>query len=80
MNLMDILKKLDQFGVMFTLPIKYKDMKYKSALGGLATIILYSCNLAYFIYKIYLWQTRQILPTITSQTNSINYFEKNFTN
>lgn len=50
-------KKLDMFGSVFNMNINRYDKQYKSVIGGIASFLLYSCSLAYFIYKIYLWSS-----------------------
>ncbi|KAM3138180.1 hypothetical protein pb186bvf_009643 [Paramecium bursaria] len=54
--------------------------QYKSAFGGIVTLLVYSLSLMYFIYKIQSWQSKQILPIITSQNVPQTYQEINFTN
>ncbi|KAM3136079.1 hypothetical protein pb186bvf_011884 [Paramecium bursaria] len=75
---MEYLKKFDQFGVIFNQSIDKREKQFKSALGGIVTLLLYSASLTYLIYKLYLWSSGMILPKITNQITSYNYYEKPF--
>ncbi|KAM3133153.1 hypothetical protein pb186bvf_014729 [Paramecium bursaria] len=76
---MENFKKLDMFGSVFNMNINRNDKQYKSVIGGITSFLLYSCSLAYFIYKIYLWSSGQIQPNINSQSTSFEYQEHVFT-
>ena len=70
---MQYFKKFDLFGSLFNFNINRNDKYYKSVIGGITSFLLYSCSLAYFIYKIYLWSSGLILPNITSQPTTFEY-------
>ena len=63
---MNFLKKFDSFGVVYNFNVNNYDKQYKSTLGGLVTISVYILTLIYFIYKIILWQTGQLIPKIST--------------
>ncbi|KAM3136069.1 hypothetical protein pb186bvf_011874 [Paramecium bursaria] len=71
-------KRLDLFGSVFTLNINRNDKEFRSIIGGITSFLLYSCSLAYFIYKIYLWSSGLIQPNINSQSTSFDYQEYAF--
>lgn len=72
---MNYLKKADFFGVIFNWNLSTQDKKHRSAFGGFITILVYATSLLYFIYKIYLWKTNQILPTINTKESTEDYIE-----
>jgi hypothetical protein len=47
------LRKLDQFGVVFSPYVRKDDKKFKTSIGGVISVILYSVALTYFIYVMY---------------------------
>lgn len=66
--MLKLLLSVDQFGVPFQ-PIVQNDSKlFKSLVGGIFTIVIYSLTLAYFVYVVYRWQNGLTLPTISSQS------------
>ncbi|KAM3141454.1 hypothetical protein pb186bvf_006572 [Paramecium bursaria] len=79
-QMIEFLSKADQFGIPFTQSIQKGEKQFRSPFGGLVSILLYGTSLAYFIYKIYLWQTNQILPKVSSQESSNQYMEMDFKN
>ncbi|KAM3134422.1 hypothetical protein pb186bvf_013535 [Paramecium bursaria] len=72
-NIMNIIRKIDQFGQPYTQAVFDEGKCYKSTVGGLATLILYITSFIYFIYKIQLFSHNQILPSVSSAyvTNSL---------
>lgn len=62
---MNYIKALDQFGINFIPTHKKHEQQFKSFIGGLTSVLLYSACLAYLIYKLYLWQSNQLLPKIS---------------
>jgi hypothetical protein len=52
MFLGNLLTKIDQFGVSLTPSIKTDNKQYKSMIGGVTSIIIYTLSLAYFLYII----------------------------
>ncbi|CAK77287.1 unnamed protein product (macronuclear) [Paramecium tetraurelia] len=63
---MQLLRTADFFGVPFIQQIDSKQSIYKSALGGLVTLLICSASLAYAIWVLYLWQNNKLSPKISS--------------
>jgi hypothetical protein len=59
-------KMLDQFGVKFN-PTIQKNKLFKTNLGAVLSIIVYSLSALYFGYTCYLWGTGNILPKIVTK-------------
>lgn len=51
---MNYLSKVDMFGSPYIPNLKDSGKKYRSPVGGILTLIVYSLSLLYFIYKMYL--------------------------
>ncbi|CAD8157831.1 unnamed protein product [Paramecium octaurelia] len=60
------IRKVDQFGVVFQPKIKYSTNEYKTAVGGIMSIILYGLSFGYLIYSFVQYGQGSILPKITS--------------
>ncbi|CAD8158697.1 unnamed protein product [Paramecium pentaurelia] len=63
---MQVLRTADFFGVPFIQQIDPKQSIYKSAFGGLVTLLICSASLAYAIWVLYLWQNNQLSPKISN--------------
>ncbi|CAK77286.1 unnamed protein product (macronuclear) [Paramecium tetraurelia] len=63
---MQVLRTADFFGVPFIQQIDPKQSIYKSAIGGLITLLICSASLAYAIWVLYQWQTNQLSPKISN--------------
>ncbi|CAD8145977.1 unnamed protein product [Paramecium octaurelia] len=61
----NFLRNADFFGTPFVQQINEKQSIYKSAIGGLITLIIFSASLAYTIWILYQWQTNQFSPKIS---------------
>ncbi|CAD8179584.1 unnamed protein product [Paramecium octaurelia] len=70
---MKILKYADFFGVPFIQNIDHQQTKYKSTLGGIITITIFTASLAYVFWVGYLWQTNQMSPKISRQNYISDY-------
>ncbi|CAK65511.1 unnamed protein product (macronuclear) [Paramecium tetraurelia] len=70
---MKILKQADCFGVPFVQNIDDSQTKYKSTLGGIITITIFTASLAYVFWIGYLWQTNQMSPKISRQNYISDY-------
>ncbi|CAD8113081.1 unnamed protein product [Paramecium sonneborni] len=79
--MIQLLKKIDQFGVAFQPSIKYSTSQYKTCWGGVMSILLYGLSFAYFLYIIIQWRSGEILPKITkaSKVENNQQFELNET-
>ncbi|CAD8158692.1 unnamed protein product [Paramecium pentaurelia] len=63
---MQILRAADFFGVPFNQQIDSKQSIYKSAFGGLVTLLICSASLAYAVWVLYKWQNNQLSPKISN--------------
>ncbi|CAD8158690.1 unnamed protein product [Paramecium pentaurelia] len=63
---MKILRTADFFGAPFVQQIDPKQSIYKSAFGGLVTLLICSASLAYAIWVLYKWQNNQLSPKISN--------------
>ncbi|CAD8111340.1 unnamed protein product [Paramecium sonneborni] len=70
---MNILRNADFFGVPFVQSIDQKQTTYKSVLGGILTLTIFAASLAYAIWVIYLWQTKQMNPKISNSKYVSDY-------
>ncbi|CAK68736.1 unnamed protein product (macronuclear) [Paramecium tetraurelia] len=75
---MHLLRNIDQFGVTYQQEIVKDEKEYKSVMGGMTSLLLYTLSFAYFIYKIFLWLNGDILPRVSSQRSSQSYAEVEF--
>jgi hypothetical protein len=62
-----LIKSCDLFGVPLELYIT-DDRKYKSFLGGITSLIIYSLSLMYGIYQLYVWNNNGFLPFVTESS------------
>ncbi|CAD8146089.1 unnamed protein product [Paramecium octaurelia] len=63
---MNFLRQADFFGIPFIQQIDLKQSIYKSAFGGLVTLLIFSASVAYSIWVLYLWQINQLSPKISN--------------
>ncbi|CAD8096128.1 unnamed protein product [Paramecium primaurelia] len=70
---MNILKNADLFGVPFIQSIDQKQSKYQSIFGGILSLIIFSSSLGYAIWILYLWQTKQMNPKISTSKYATDY-------
>ncbi|CAD8070250.1 unnamed protein product [Paramecium sonneborni] len=63
---MQLLRTADFFGVPFIQQIDQKQSIYKSAFGGLVTLLICSASLGYAIWVFYQWQNNQLSPKISN--------------
>ncbi|CAD8169711.1 unnamed protein product [Paramecium pentaurelia] len=63
---LDHIRKIDQFGVAFQPKIKYSSNQYKTAVGGIMSIILYGLSFSYLLYSFVQYAQGNILPKITT--------------
>ncbi|CAD8060177.1 unnamed protein product [Paramecium primaurelia] len=67
------LRKTDTFGVKFNPAINNKmNFTYKTFLGGLFSLIIYSLSAAYFVYEMYRWMNMDMVPIVTTEIHSFN--------
>ncbi|CAD8064236.1 unnamed protein product [Paramecium sonneborni] len=68
-----LLKKIDTFGVEFSPAINNKmNFSYKTILGGVFSLIIYSLSAAYFFYEMYRWMSMDMVPIVTTELHSFN--------
>ncbi|CAK84361.1 unnamed protein product (macronuclear) [Paramecium tetraurelia] len=60
------IRKIDQFGVVYQPKIKYSTNEYKTAVGGIMSIILYGLSFGYLLYSFIQYGQGNILPKITT--------------
>ncbi|CAD8144987.1 unnamed protein product [Paramecium pentaurelia] len=66
-------RKIDSFGVDFNPAINNKmSFSYKTILGGIFTLIIYSLSAAYFVYEMYRWMNMDMVPIVTTEIHSFN--------
>ncbi|CAD8076202.1 unnamed protein product [Paramecium sonneborni] len=70
---MNFLRQADFFGIPFIQQIDLKQSIYKSALGGLVTLLIFSASLAYSIWILYQWQINQLSPKISNSIYTSDY-------
>ncbi|CAK77289.1 unnamed protein product (macronuclear) [Paramecium tetraurelia] len=61
-----ILRAADFFGAPFVQQIDPKQSIYKSAFGGLITLLISSASFAYAIWVLFKWQNNQLSPKISN--------------
>ncbi|CAK81911.1 unnamed protein product (macronuclear) [Paramecium tetraurelia] len=67
------LRKIDTFGIKFTPAINNKmNFSYKTILGGIFSLIIYSLSAAYFVYEMYRWMNMDMVPIVTTEIHSFN--------
>ncbi|CAD8074806.1 unnamed protein product [Paramecium sonneborni] len=64
--MLNILRTADFFGAPFVQQIDPKQSIYKSAFGGLVTLLICSASLGYAIWVLYQWQNNQLSPKISN--------------
>lgn len=64
---MKFISNLDIFGVPMLSRIDDKDLLHKSFIGGIVTIFIVICSLAYSLWIFYLWGTNSMNPTIITE-------------
>ncbi|CAD8076294.1 unnamed protein product [Paramecium sonneborni] len=62
----NFLRNADFFGTPLFQQINQKQHLYRSAIGGLITLVIFTASLSYAIWIIYLWQTNQFSPKISN--------------
>ena len=67
MKIKKIIQQFDLFGVPLELRI-INDGKYKTFLGGITSILVYSLSVAYGLYQLSVWFSNGYLPFVTDQT------------
>lgn len=69
----NIFRKIDSFGVEFNPAINNKmHFSYKTILGGIFSLIIYSLSAAYFVYEMYRWMSMDMVPIVTTEIHSFN--------
>lgn len=59
-----LLQKIDLAGAPLSHTVEGNGTSYKSAKGGLLSILIIILSLSYTIYILYLWNDNKILPKI----------------
>ncbi|CAD8120900.1 unnamed protein product [Paramecium sonneborni] len=67
------IKKIDFFGAPLVQQIDQEQSIYKSILGGIITLLICSASLFYATWVIYLWNTNQFSPKISSSVFVSNF-------
>ncbi|CAD8067504.1 unnamed protein product [Paramecium primaurelia] len=75
---MNFLKRFDQFGVSYQQEIFKNEKQFKSAFGGITSLLLYTLSMVYFFYKLFLWLNGDILPRVSIQKTTQNYADVSF--
>ncbi|CAD8145859.1 unnamed protein product [Paramecium octaurelia] len=69
----EFFRKIDSFGVEFNPAINNKlNFSYKTILGGILSLIIYSLSAAYFLYEMYRWMNMDMVPIVTTEIHSFN--------
>ncbi|CAD8064392.1 unnamed protein product [Paramecium sonneborni] len=72
-NFISLLRSIDFFGAPLVQHIDREQSIYKSIFGGIMTLLICSASLSYAIWVIYLWQTNQYSPKISSSVYVSNF-------
>ncbi|CAD8161833.1 unnamed protein product [Paramecium pentaurelia] len=78
MKFLNIIERIDIFGVPIPLLTQANNQKFQSTLGGILSILLGSISLAYFLYIVVQWSNNLIPPNVSSKQKTISYTEFSF--
>lgn len=48
------------------------NFSYKTILGGIFSLIIYSLSASYFVYEMYRWMNMDMVPIVTTEIHSFN--------